>query len=156
MSVIPLKVWLGLAAVAALAFLIWHDHHLSKLYKAQKAETARVESVLEGERVNRRIEQEDRKRADESTKALQAQLDGIRSQPAITGVRCTAPRLSPARESNASASANAASSEREPTVSGDDSVGRDVSEGLTEYGKNCEAVAATLTALQAWEEARTH
>lgn len=67
--------------VAMLGGLIWHDHHLSKLYKAQKAKTAEVTVALETERANRKREQEINHAIDEQLIAANQALEAERSKP---------------------------------------------------------------------------
>lgn len=152
-----IKLWLILGAIAAIGGLLWHDKMGWDKLKSRNAELAQANATIASEKVNRAIEQQDRRQADESAKRLQDELNRIRDQPVLSGVRCTAPRLPrTASQSNPATAVNGEAARPEPEVSGEDPVGRDVSAGLTEYGKQCEATAATLEALQAWELQRSH
>lgn len=149
---------IGYGLIAAfVGFLLIREHVAVAGRKAEHVARLQAETALVTERANRAIEQADHRRADDAAKATQTELDRIRSQPVLTGVRCTAPRLSkPTSESGTASSADASHTGRESPVLGEDPLGTDVSLGLTDYGKKCEATAATLSALQAWETARTH
>jgi hypothetical protein len=144
-------------ALLAIGGLVWKEHRSTRRAQAAEAKVETLQASLAAAEANRKIEQDDRRRADESAKSLEAELARIRAQPVLTGVRCTAPRMPRAsNQSTATAGSNAGTAQPELGLSGEDLVGRDVSVGLTEYGKRCEAVAATLVELQAWELARTH
>jgi hypothetical protein len=144
--------------LAAIGGILAHNHYLSRKYQATKAELVQANATITAEREVRKIEQDDRRRADESAKSLEAELARIRSQPPITGVRCRTIKPKSADESGTSASSNGAPAGSVEGVPESDPLGPeiDVSVGLDWYGTKCEEVAATLRELQSWESARTH
>jgi hypothetical protein len=145
-------------AVVALAIggLIWKEHRATRRAQAAEAKVETLQASLAAAEANRKIEQDDRRRADESAKSLEAELASIRNAPRITGV-LICPRVpSPSGQSRPTAVADDSSTERVEGVPSEDIAGIDVSAGLDEYATNCAATAATLSALQQWEQARTH
>lgn len=154
LAAIPLKFWLSLGAVLIIGLIIAHDHHLSKLYKAEKAATAQLEATLAAERQREAQIQADHKLAQETSSALQERLSAIERERSIPlpRLRCVAARLpTTTPESGTSAGSDGSTGGREP-----EEVEFDPTPGLSDYGHDCEIAAARLEALQGWETARSH
>lgn len=152
LALIPLRLWLIAGGLALLGGLLWHDHHLSRLLKAEHVEKQQALATLEGERANRATEQKDRSRADAITTKLQTEIDSIRRAPTDYSVLCRATRLPrPAFEGHSPALADGAA------------IGRSVEEPALDIAAALDAVrvehqtnAARARALIEWEKARTH
>ena len=151
MPVIPLRAWLGLAALLALAGILWHDHWMTRRYNAKAAEVRTVTATLEQERKAREIEQADKRKADETAKSLQAELDRIAAAPKPVSVFCKPARLPSSGESGTSAIAH------------DPAAGSGATEALTDVGSllrdawiETQSNYARQRALIEWEKARTH
>ena len=149
------RIYIALAIAAALGGILWHDHHVTKMLKASRVETAQANATIEQLRKSREIEQADRKRNDETEIAHLAELERLRAEPPITGVYCRTSRPKLPAQSGTAAVTNDPTTGRQQSETESDP-GRDVSEGLDEYATNCAVTAKTLVDLQAWEVARTH
>lgn len=152
------KLILAAVVVAIIGGLLWREHYLVGKVKRIEAEKTQLAASLASSEKARATEIADRRSADESAKSLQAELDRIRSEPRITGVRCRTSLPRSSSESGTASIATGTAAEPLETVPAGDSVGpeRDVSVGLDWYGSKCAETAATLTALQEWELRRTH
>lgn len=145
------KLIAGLAIIAALGGMLWHDHWMTKRYNAKAAEVRTVTATLEQERKAREIEQADKRKADETAKSLQAELDRIAAAPKPVSVFCKPARLSSSSESGAATVAN------DPAAgSGAEEALRDIGAALADVWREHQSNAARQIALQEWERARTH
>jgi hypothetical protein len=148
---IPIRLYAYAAIAAAIGLLLWHDHWISRKYKAAHAEASQLTATLTAERANRKIEQDDRRRADASVKSLEAQLASINQPSKPVSVFCRPARVSAASESGTAAEPSSAAT------------GDGAAEPLRDIGAAVEAVrieqqsnAARQRALIEWELARTH
>jgi hypothetical protein len=138
-------------AVAALGGILWHDHWISKKYQATKAELVQANATITAEREVRKIEQDDRRRADESAKSLEAELARIGSAPKPVSVFCRPARVSPAGEGGTAP-------ELASAAAGDGTEGplRDIGAAVDAVRVEQQTNAARQRALIEWEIARTH
>lgn len=150
-AVIPIRLYAYAAIALALGGLVAHDHWMSRRYKAAHAESAQLTATLIQERANRKIEQDDRRRADESAKSLEAQLVDIRSAPKPVSVLCRPARMLTANESGTATSASSAA-----TGPGVEEPLQDIGSALSAVYVEHESNDARARALIEWELARTH
>jgi hypothetical protein len=147
----------GIAVLAALGGLFWHDRHQTKRANRLAAEKVTLEAIIDNERKLRAIEQADRRHADETAKALAAELADIRAEPRITGVRLC-PRVAatvPAAGGSTSRTDRAAAGRVEGTAAADPEP-VDVSDALDAYATDCAMVGAIARKWQEWDAARSH
>lgn len=156
LAAIPFRLYLYAGIAAFIGLLLWHDHHLSKLYKAQKAATEQVEASLEQERRNAAQVQADLKLNQVTSHALQERLSAIererRTDP-LPRLRCTASVPSSNTQGGTSRGPDGSSTGRESEAV---EVDFDPTPALDEYGADCAVIAERLTALQQWERDRSH
>lgn len=139
------------------AIIAIQTHRLKGETKGRIAAEAR-ESQL---RATIQTERDDRRLADATIDRLVKDLDAVRAQPPITGVRCRTVRLP--GEGRSAATPDATSSGAVEGLSAGDPVGDqssgpeiDVSNGLDWYASRCSELAVTHSALQGWERQRAH
>src|SRR5688572_2802895 len=139
----------GIAAVAISGLLV-RDHFQTQRLNAMKRDNATLTATVANLKELRDIATADAKAAQESSNAFSQRLADIERDARERPIRvrvCPAVR-SVSSEGNASARADEAGAGR---------VDGPVEEvDLTDYGRDCAAVAEQLTALQAWEAARSH
>lgn len=152
LGLVPLKAWLALGAVIAIGALLWHDHHLSRLYKAEKANSAAITATLEQERANRKTEANDRKLADEIAQPVAVKVARIATRPDPVGVYCRAPKLpASASESRGTASPPDPAVNRSP-----EAPLRDIGSALGAARREAETNNAIHEGLIRFEVERTH
>ncbi len=157
---IPLRWYLYLAAVAVLAGILWRDHHLSRLLKTSRAQTAaesaradQAEVQIAAEKAARVHEQTIAKAAsDEYEKVLAA----VRAVPAIGPVRLCLGTPKMPRTDSATKPARQPDAPSTGRVEGEneENLGPDIGPEIDSYVNDCEANAAQLDSLQGWIMAR--
>lgn len=150
-----IKLGFALAVAGLVGFLMWKYHYNVKQLNALRVDYKTLSATLESERANRATEQEDRRKADEVAKSLQAELASIRAEPRITGVRLC-PRLpQAASQSGSSGGAESAAPRRVEGTPAEDT-GRDISNELDAYATDCAAVGVVARKWQEFDATRTH
>ncbi len=142
---IPIKVWLGIAAVAAIGFLIWREHMAVQKAKRLTAENAQLTATIEAERENTR-------KAHEAAQRFQARSDALeadkRDNP-LPAVRvCKSARVPQA--GTAAVVNEAAQTHDAPADEGD----RDIGPALDEFATDAEANLIQCQELQEWVRSR--
>jgi hypothetical protein len=144
LALIPLRVWLIIAAAAALGFLLWHDHHGWTLARARKAENAVLSGKLEQAETNARLTRE-------ASNDYQQQLEDLRTARTDTPTRavrlCRSPDHVPATAGGPRAEGDEGLPEaprRDPEVS------RDIGPELYSLADDADQCAAQRDALIAW------
>lgn len=156
-SKLDLIMW-GLVALAAAGLLAvvakWkHDAGLLKSERKEHAAAiSQLNAVLEGERANRKTEQDDRRLADEKAKSLEAELAAIRGAPQPVSVYCRPARVPGAAGEGGSAAID------DGGAGGPGAEGpvRDIGGALADVWREHQSNAARARALIDWERARTH
>jgi hypothetical protein len=154
LALIPLRVWLAVAALAAIGALLWHDKIGWDKAKARKAEVAQLESTLAAERKNTAQLLADVKLNQVTSHALQERLSAVereRRDAPLPRLRCTASVPRATSEDGSTGGSDGAAAGREP-----EAVTFDPSGDLDSFGTDCAVIAERLSALQGWERARAH
>jgi ABC-type transporter Mla subunit MlaD len=154
LALIPARAWLIAGVAAAIGFMLWHDHHVSRLYQAQKARAAQLESTLAAERRNAAQLHADLTLNQVTSHALQERLSAVereRRDAPLPRLRCTARVPRATAEGGGAGGSDGAAAQREP-----EAVAFDPSADLDQYGADCAVIAERLSALQGWERARGH
>ncbi len=154
LKLIPLRFWIYAAIAAAFGYVLFREHLAVAKAKRLSAENTQLETKIAGIEKAREIERQDRNKADETAKHLDAELSRIRSEPRITGVRIC-PRRDVSAESRTSTGTEGAVAGRVEGTPEEDP-GRDVSDAVDAYATDCAAVAAVARAWQEWDATRTH
>lgn len=146
------KLILAAVVVAIIGGLLWRDKIVTKQRNEARAEARQLTATLASERANRKTEQDDRRKADESAKSLMAELDRIRNAPQPVSVWCRPNRVSPApSESGTTPGPNDASA-----GSGPEEPLQDIGAAVAAVWREHQSNAAVQLALQKWERERTH
>jgi hypothetical protein len=154
LKLIPARFFIYAAIAAAFAFVLLREKWAVDKAKRLSAENTQLVATIAGIEKAREIERQDRSKADETAKNLDAELTRIRSEPRITGVRIC-PRRDVSAESGTSPGTESTLAGRvEGTLTEDP--GRDVSDAVDAYATDCAAVAAVARAWQEWDSQRTH
>ncbi len=154
LALIPLRAWAIMGAAAALALLLWHDHHMSRLFKAERQRTVQLAETLDTERKNAAQVRADLTLNQVTSHALQERLSAVereRRDTPLPRLRCTARVSGTAAESGSPGGSDGAAARRES-----EAIAFDPSADLDEYGADCAVIAERLSALQVWELSRKH
>lgn len=156
LKAIPLRWWLYVAGAAAIAFILWREHHAVQALKKERAEKAAVVAKLDQANATIETMKADAQLNKETTHAYAerlADLERDRRDNPLPGLRCRAARPAVPTEGGAAAGTAGATGGREP---GTDAQDFDPVPALDGYATDCAVIAERLTALQKWEAARTH
>jgi hypothetical protein len=80
LALIPLRAWLIAGALAVLGAILWHDHHISRLYKAEHAKTTELTAKVAAKERELAMQKE-------ASNAYQQSLEDLRAARAATPVR---------------------------------------------------------------------
>lgn len=151
-AVIPIRLYAYAAIALAIGFLVWREHHAVQRAKTLAAENSQLTVIIAAERKNRAIEQDDRRKADESAKSLETELARIRSAPLPVSVWCRPTHL-PAAAGQSGAAYGAPGA---PNGSGVEEPLRDIGAAVADVWREQQTNTARQLALIDWELARTH
>lgn len=145
------RIYLYAAAALVIGGLYWRYTYVVNQRDAAEILVTNLTASLKTERANRKIEQDDRRRADESAKSLETELAAIRNAPKPHSVFCRPASVSAASQGGTAPGAD------------DAAAGGSPEEPLRDIGAAVDAVrieqqtnAARQRALISWEENRTH
>jgi hypothetical protein len=154
LAMVPLRWWLYLGTAAAVAGVLWHDHHQTHRANAAVAEKRLV--IAERDQALATIEtlKVDAALNKETSHALAERLQAVdrdrREHPFSLRCRASAASAVPA-EGRAAAGADDAAAG--PV---DEAPLRDLGPALADGWQDCVATGERLKALQAWEDSRSH
>jgi hypothetical protein len=154
LAMVPLRWWICLGAAAAIACVLWHDHH--QTHRANEAVAEKRLALAERDQALATIEtlKVDAALNKETSHALAERLQAVdrdrREHPFSLRCRASTAAAVPT-EGRAAAGADDAA-----TGPFDETAVRDFGPALADGWQDCTATAERLKALQAWESARTH
>lgn len=151
LKAIPLRWWLYVAGVAAIAFVLWHDHHLAGRLRTVKAE--KVAIAIERDQLAATIEtmKADATLNKVTTHALVKALAAVPDADPAVSVRCEPATRPVSAEGRAAGGADAA-----PERGGAAPALRDIGAALEAARVEAQRNNARFVTLQSWEAARTH
>lgn len=155
LGLIPLRWWIYIAATAAIAGVLWHDHHVTGRLRAEKAANAQLEASYNALQASYAHE---RKIATEASNDYERRLKDIQSRRADTPTRSVrlcreAPRV-PGTSGGALGTAAGTAGEQPAEAGHDLEVSRDVGPDLYALADEADERAAQCNALIKWVRSR--
>lgn len=147
----PLRLYLYAAAALAIGFLVWREHHAVQRNKVLAAENSQLTATIVQERANRKIEQDDRRLADEIVKPVEIAVAHIATRPDPVGVFCRTSLPSSTSKGGSPTSTPSAAVDRGP-----EAPLRDIGSALGAARREAETNNAIHEGLIRFEVERTH
>jgi hypothetical protein len=150
---IPIRLYAYAAIAAAIGLLLWHDHWISRKYKAAHAEVVQVKATLIAEQESRKHEREINAKIDQQLLDANKALDLERAKP-LPRLQC---RRLPVSASSLPGTATASAVDPTATEGHDseaDARDFDPSADLLQFAVEAQENRDSLAACQMWIRSR--